>query len=98
MDSQFQQASSQILSFNELFRKVYPLDSLVSNVNLKSAKLEKEWRERENAILGADLKKSTLGASKLFSSLGRGKINLDMNDTEVEEQEKRRVVLKMRAD
>lgn len=53
------------MSFNELFRKLYPLEGLVENVGLKTAKIELERKQKEDAKFG-DIKASTLGGAGTF--------------------------------
>jgi hypothetical protein len=59
------ESTSQILIFNELFRKLYPLESLVENVNLKAAKIELERKKKEDPKFG-DNKNSALTAGSAF--------------------------------
>lgn len=47
------------MNFNELFRKIYPMQSLVENVNLKAAKMEVERKKKEDSKFG-DKKNSAL--------------------------------------
>jgi len=59
------ESTSQILIFNELFRKLYPMESLVENVNLKAAKMEVERKKKEDSKYG-DNKNSALAAGSAF--------------------------------
>lgn len=75
---------------------MYPLEGLVENVNLKTAKIELERKKREDPKFG-DLKSSTLGgAGTFFNKMANAKIIED--EEEVQEKLKRQKFLKKRAD
>lgn len=80
------ESTSQILIFNELFRKLFPLESLVENVNLKSAKIELERKKKEDPKYGVKTN-SALSGSAFFNKTALGNIGKIGNIVGLDDEE-----------